>query len=488
MRVVYCEKCGLRLPDWAHYCERCGTPLATADASAGAPGVMRSKSAAERPSDSSSDQATAVLRLDEVEEAQGKAADADLTQPMGAAVSADRNDLRDEDLEDEAFEDDFGDEDDLDDADELDDDDFEDEDYDEIEDGAEEPASPASKTGEYAAAHYYDDEIEDEWSRRYSGNPWQQEGAIGYVGAVSGDWLQTISEGESSDVDPAIRYYHNNVKQRQQISKWRRGESQGAGVSSLAAYGIAAAAVVFGIILVSVILAQTRNLGSLAELTGSAPVAITQEEADRIIKGLDGWWKTNRKFDGRYWHIEGSKLKTYGADGVLAEEELINDKSVERMSKAPADIGGGGYYLRSVALFLRNDDPDTLYAIQQDGKAAEDANLHRTEKPDLEFTDKRKEKPEDTRGDFILPDSDKRYYETSELENLSDHDLYLARNELFARHGYIFLEGGELAERFGAMSWYTPNESFDRSMFNEFERRNVNTIYALEQSRSSAYL
>lgn len=447
--------------------------------------------AAERPAapTSSSDLPTAVLRLDEVEAALDEAADADLTQPADAMdeASGTKDAPREEDLDDEDFEDDFDGEDDL--EDELDEeDDFEDEDYDDLEDDAEEPTNPASKTGEYAAAHYYDDEIEDEWSRRYSGNPWQQPGAVGYVGTISGDWAQTISEGESADVDPAIRYYHNNVQQRQQISKWRRGESQGPGVSSLAAYGIAAAAIVFGIILVSVILAQTRNMTPLAELAGSAPVAITQEEADRIIKGLDGWWKTNRKFDGRYWHIEGSKLKTYGADGVLAEEELINDKSVERMSKAPADIGGGGYYLRSVALFLRNDDPDTLYAIQQDGKAAEDANLHRTEKPDLEFTDKRKEKPEDTRGDFILPDSDKRYYETSELENLSDHDLYLARNELFARHGYIFLEGGELAERFGAMSWYTPNESFDRSMFNEFERRNVNTIYALEQSRSSAYL
>ena len=424
-----------------------------------------------------------------------KAAEADETQAVAAAEDAAAEDAKadapreaaDDDLDDEDLDDDedFEDE-DIDDEgldeDELDDeDDFED-DYDESDEDDAYVAHPASKTGEYAAAHYYDDEIEDEWSRRYAANSWQQPGAVGYVGTIAGN----AGEGESGGVDPAIRYYHGNAEQRQQISKWR--QSDGGGVSSLAAYGIAAAAVVLGIIFVSVILTQTRNPGAITALTAPKSAPIAQEDADRIIKGLDGWWKTNRTFDGRIWHIENSKLKTYGADGVLAEEELINDKSVERMSEAPADIGGAGYYLRSVALFLRNDDPDTLYAIQQDGKSSDDANLHRTEKPDMQFTDERKEKPEDTSDDFILPDSDKRYYETEELQNLSDHDLYLARNELFARHGYVFREGGELAERFGAMSWYQPNENFDRSMFNEFERRNVNTIYALEQSRSSAYL
>jgi hypothetical protein len=87
----------------------------------------------------------------------------------------------------------------------------------------------------------------------------------------------------------------------------------------------------------------------------------------------------------------------------------------------------------------------------------------------------------------MLPESNVRVYDTSELEALSDHDLFVARNEIYARHGYVF-EAGELSDYFASKSWYHPSDVFNEGDITEVERQNVSTILALEQSRGSQYV
>ena len=41
-------------------------------------------------------------------------------------------------------------------------------------------------------------------------------------------------------------------------------------------------------------------------------------------------------------------------------------------------------------------------------------------------------------GEYILPDSDSRAYTYEELSGLSAQEIRLAKNELYARHGWIF--------------------------------------------------
>ena len=64
-------------------------------------------------------------------------------------------------------------------------------------------------------------------------------------------------------------------------------------------------------------------------------------------------------------------------------------------------------------------------------------------------------------SEYILPDSNSRYYSREELEALSDWELYVGHNEIFARHGRGF-QRGDLAEHFSQCSWYaqvyTPEE------------------------------
>jgi hypothetical protein len=87
----------------------------------------------------------------------------------------------------------------------------------------------------------------------------------------------------------------------------------------------------------------------------------------------------------------------------------------------------------------------------------------------------------------VLPESNTRIYDASELEPLSNHDLFVARNEIYARHGYVF-EAGELSEYFASKSWYHSSDVFSEGALSEVERANVSAILAIEQARGSQYV
>lgn len=95
-------------------------------------------------------------------------------------------------------------------------------------------------------------------------------------------------------------------------------------------------------------------------------------------------------------------------------------------------------------------------------------------------------------SDYVLPDSASKYYSSSELEGMSLWELYLARNEIFARHGRGF-KNQDLVDYFATRSWYTERytpEQFDAmtSPLNDYERKNVEAMYAIESERNSPYL
>jgi len=65
-------------------------------------------------------------------------------------------------------------------------------------------------------------------------------------------------------------------------------------------------------------------------------------------------------------------------------------------------------------------------------------------------------------NDDILKDSADRALTEADLTNLSEEQIRIARNEIFARHGYTFTNE-ELQNYFSAKSWYTPNPEFNAS-------------------------
>lgn len=94
--------------------------------------------------------------------------------------------------------------------------------------------------------------------------------------------------------------------------------------------------------------------------------------------------------------------------------------------------------------------------------------------------------------DYVLADSASRVYSEGELEQMSLWELYLARNEIFARHGRGF-KNQDLVEHFATRTWYAEQyspEEFDElpNQFNKIELENIETMHTIEVARNSPYL
>lgn len=72
-----------------------------------------------------------------------------------------------------------------------------------------------------------------------------------------------------------------------------------------------------------------------------------------------------------------------------------------------------------------------------------------------------------------------RLLTTEDIKGLSKAELRIARNEIFARHGYIF-KSKDMAEYFGQFEWYHPTSSNVTSELSKIETKNVSFLKAYE--------
>ncbi len=77
------------------------------------------------------------------------------------------------------------------------------------------------------------------------------------------------------------------------------------------------------------------------------------------------------------------------------------------------------------------------------------------------------------------PDASMRLLGHVDVCNLSKEELRLMRNEIFARHGYIF-KSADLNEYFNRQPWYSGRYSDVSSMLSEVENKNVAFIKQYE--------
>ena len=81
-----------------------------------------------------------------------------------------------------------------------------------------------------------------------------------------------------------------------------------------------------------------------------------------------------------------------------------------------------------------------------------------------------------------LFETDKKYYTKEEFENEPMLIIHLAKNEIYARHGYIFANE-DLYNYFMGCIWYNPTcdgTDFDDSIFNEYEKANLEILSNLD--------
>lgn len=98
-----------------------------------------------------------------------------------------------------------------------------------------------------------------------------------------------------------------------------------------------------------------------------------------------------------------------------------------------------------------------------------------------------------TASDYIFWDSNIRYLSENEVAYLSLQQLNYARNEIYARRGYIF-QSQELRDYFESKYWYygiIPANQFSVSVFNTYETANIELLkkyeYALNPNGYQLY-
>ncbi len=78
-----------------------------------------------------------------------------------------------------------------------------------------------------------------------------------------------------------------------------------------------------------------------------------------------------------------------------------------------------------------------------------------------------------------FPEASERRLSSRDVQSLSNEELGIMRNEIFARHGYIF-NSNKWSNYFGRQDWYSPQYSGVDGMLTQIEKSNISLIKKYE--------
>jgi hypothetical protein len=179
---------------------------------------------------------------------------------------------------------------------------------------------------------------------------------------------------------------------------------------------------------------------------------------------------------------------------------LLNEQLVGVTPWTNASVKPGTHRVR---LVLEGFEPQELAVVIASGETRDTGAVNLTPKPrpivppgpislnaegrpePLPFPGGPERRPPPRPGEYrwLFPDSSLRPITRAELQSLSKDDLWRARNEIYARHGFIFSSerGQNFARSLGR--FYRPVTNSDtriQQMMNPIERANVELIQSLE--------
>ena len=160
-------------------------------------------------------------------------------------------------------------------------------------------------------------------------------------------------------------------------------------------------------------------------------------------------------FSSQYWY-NGLYTEEEYQDAFLNEFEAANVKMLLDLERSRGEyiLDEDGYSFEAVYQFLNRDlgEADAYYV---------DPNSS------------------------IFYDSSTRLLGTEEIQSLSTQELCYAKNEIYARHGYIFYSS-ELSDYFSQKNWYwgtVAASSFSSNVFNSTEISNIDSLTQAENAR-----
>ena len=173
----------------------------------------------------------------------------------------------------------------------------------------------------------------------------------------------------------------------------------------------------------------------------------------------------------------------------LAEEEkkrLEEEKARQEEEERAAEERKKEEEARKAAESQAKEEAEAKAAAEK--KAREEAEKKAKEEAEARKREAR-QKEEEARKGYILPDSDSRYYSVQELEKLDDDTLQMAINELYAKHGRKF-DTESIRQYFEKKTWYKGTidpKDFDgkeKYFFNDYEMENRKRMVQIRDQRT----
>ena len=190
-------------------------------------------------------------------------------------------------------------------------------------------------------------------------------------------------------------------------------------------------------------------------------------EDDEIIYIQSNSYYTGEEYSSYYFFVDGELIYAEYS-GYDLNQLYYEDGELIRWSYYPDASDSSGK--------VNYDKQYTTQYLQWNERVLSDTEIY------VEEWLYQKEHPVDS-DEYIFPDSDSRYIDESELEELTQTEVRTAINELYARHGRIFKDPS-WKEYFESKSWYTPTveaDDFSESVFNAYEKENNKTFVKWEE-------
>lgn len=237
-------------------------------------------------------------------------------------------------------------------------------------------------------------------------------------------------------------------------------------------------------------------LGELyAEITDSFYSDMSRIQLQRGTEWLNGQYK---------YYDEENSYSEYGTGDntpltALSCEDILRDSVYGKWYDSTGTSAGSiwlnpgeiyiykarGSFYRDNSIYITfsyQNNPDIRHEIQLPGWEGEiyiDGECYYKNPPAAPIT-----YSNDSSGYYMLP-TDSCYITYSDLAPFTKEEVALIRNEIYARYGCIF-SSEKYRSYFNSQSWYYPVEgrtaaTFDASLLNDYEVKNIDTIVAYEK-------
>lgn len=207
----------------------------------------------------------------------------------------------------------------------------------------------------------------------------------------------------------------------------------------------------------------------------AAEIGLENSEENPAYTGLDGSVQAVYQ-EGNLINIviQGSGEEMPSFHGV--RNGMPKEEAVEKMKDAYPEIVDSGESIQFMNLDAKRN---VVCGLNENNVASINISIL----SDEEIGNYRQAKEEQMRAQYIFPDSNSRYLSEEEVRAVEAGRLFIGRNEIFARHGYIFQDEG-LQQHFNSMPWYSGTvtaEQFNAdAVFNDFEKKNADLIKRIE--------